>query len=158
MSAPRRPRLDTVLRQLEYAAELPAIELGARVAMAMELEHVRPDLAMDRANLAARIARAKLAAVTREATRSRRGGVVYLLHFDQRYKHAGPLHREAREFRISEGASRGEGRGVRRTPGCAVWAGRCRKAALSRGPARWPRRPRCPGRRPGSTTRARAGR
>jgi predicted GIY-YIG superfamily endonuclease len=85
----RRPRLDVAA--LERAAELPALELGARAALAVEFEHARPGLVQDRIRLAAQIRRARRAAAIREAIRAARGrgGVVYLLHFDRRYKHAG---------------------------------------------------------------------
>ena len=57
----RRPRLATRLPQLEFDTELTRIELGYRAAMAMEIEHIRPDLVRERAIVAVRIARARQA-------------------------------------------------------------------------------------------------
>ena len=82
----RRPRLATRLPQLEFDTELTRIELGYRAAMAMEIEHIRPDLVRERAIVAVRIARARQAAAWAElAAAYGRQPVVYLLHFDRLY-------------------------------------------------------------------------
>ena len=86
----RRPRLQTRLPQLELDIELSRIELGYRAAMAMEIEHIRPDLIWHRAEMAVRIARHRQAAAAAAlAGAYGRQPVVYLLHFDRRYRHAG---------------------------------------------------------------------
>jgi hypothetical protein len=83
---PRRPRLHTALPQLEQVAELSRIELGYAAAMALEIEHARPDLIRERAIVAARIARARQAAAWAEfAAAYGREPVVYLLHFRDLY-------------------------------------------------------------------------
>lgn len=82
----RQPALDVAA--IERAAELTALELGTRAAIAMEFEHVRPGCVTDRARMAAQRTRARHRAAMREAIRAGRGGVVYLIHFDRRYKHA----------------------------------------------------------------------
>jgi len=83
---PRRPRLATRLPQLEIAAELTRIELGYRAAIAMEIEHVRPDLIRERTITAVRIARVRQAAAWAElAAVYGRQPVVYLIHFDTLY-------------------------------------------------------------------------
>jgi hypothetical protein len=83
---PRRPRLATRLPQLEIAAELTRIELGYRAAMAMEIEHIRPDLVRERALVAVRIARARQASGWAELAAAYCGQpLVYLLHFDRLY-------------------------------------------------------------------------
>ena len=82
----RPPRLATRLPQLEFDTELTRIELGYRAAMAMEIEHIRPDLVRERAVVAVRIARARQAAAWAElADAYGRQSVVYLLHFDRLY-------------------------------------------------------------------------
>jgi len=82
----RRPRLASRLPQLESDTELTRIELGYRAAMAMEIEHVRPDLVRERAIVAARIARARQLAGWAELAAVYGGQpVVYLLHFDRLY-------------------------------------------------------------------------
>lgn len=82
----RRPRLATRLPQLEFDTELTRIELGYRAAMAMEIEHVRPDLVRERALVAVRIARARQAAAWAAlAAAYGRQPVVYLLHFSRLY-------------------------------------------------------------------------
>ena len=54
--------------------------------MAMEIEHIRPDLVRERAIVAVRIARARQAAAWAElADAYGRQSVVYLLHFDRLY-------------------------------------------------------------------------
>jgi predicted GIY-YIG superfamily endonuclease len=86
----RRPRLQTRLPRLELDIELTRIELGYRAALAMEIEHIRPDLVRHRAEMAVRIARHRQAAAGAAlAGAYGRQPVVYLLHFDQRYRHAG---------------------------------------------------------------------
>ena len=83
---PRRPRLQTVLPRLELATELSRIELGYRAAMAVEIEHVRPDLIRHRADMAVRIARVRqAAALAAVAAAYGREPIVYLLHFDRLY-------------------------------------------------------------------------
>jgi hypothetical protein len=83
---PKRPRLATRLPQLEMATELTRIELGYRAAMAMEIEHVRPDLVRERASTAVRIARVRQAAAWAAlADAYGRQPLVYLLHFDRLY-------------------------------------------------------------------------
>jgi len=97
---------------VERAAELFRLELGARAAVAMEFEHARPDLVRDRFRLAAQISRARRAAVIREAIRAGRGGVVYLLHFDRRYRHAGHYTGWTRDL-AARLAQHGSGEGAR---------------------------------------------
>ncbi len=83
---PRRPRLATRLPQLEFDTELTRIELGYRAAMAMEIEHLRPDLVREHAFVAVRTARARQAAAWAELAEAYgRQSVVYLLHFDRLY-------------------------------------------------------------------------
>jgi hypothetical protein len=83
---PRRPRLQTRLRQLELDTELTRIELGYRAAMAVEIEHIRPDLIRPRADMAVRIARTRQAAAWAAlADAYGRQPVVYLIHFDRLY-------------------------------------------------------------------------
>jgi predicted GIY-YIG superfamily endonuclease len=87
---PRLPRLSTRLPRLELDIELTRLELGYRAAMAMEIEHIRPDLVRHRADMAVRIARHRQAAAGAAlAGAYGRQPVVYLLHFDRRYRHAG---------------------------------------------------------------------
>jgi len=82
----RRPRLATRLPQLEFDTELTRIELGYRAAMAMEIEHIRPDLVRERAIVAVRIARARQAAGWASLAAAYGGQpLVYLLHFDRLY-------------------------------------------------------------------------
>ncbi len=82
----RRPRLATRLPQLEFDTELTRIELGYAAAMAMEIEHIRPDLVRERAVVAVRIAQARQAAAWAGlADAYGRQSVVYLLHFDRLY-------------------------------------------------------------------------
>jgi len=82
----RRPRLAARLPQLEFDTELTRIELGYRAAMAMEIEHIRPDLIRERAFVAVRIARVRQAATWAAlADAYGRQPVVYLLHFDRLY-------------------------------------------------------------------------
>lgn len=83
----RRPRLQTRLPQLELDIELSRIELGYHAAMAMEIEHIRPDLIWHRAEMAMRIARHRQAvAAAALAGAYGRQPVFYLLHFDRRYR------------------------------------------------------------------------
>jgi hypothetical protein len=83
---PRRPRLITRLPQLEVATELTRIEVGYRAAMALEIEHVRPDLVRERAIVAAQIASAAQAAAWAAlAAAYGRQPVVYLIHFNTLY-------------------------------------------------------------------------
>ncbi len=83
---PRRPRLLTRLPQLESDTELTRIELGYRAAIAMEIEHLRPDLVRERAIVAVRIARARHAAALAAVAAAYAGQpVVYLIHFDRLY-------------------------------------------------------------------------
>lgn len=90
MTTCTRPRLLTRLPQLELAAELSRLELGYRAAIEMEVEHVRPDLVRERAIVAVRLARARQAeAFAAVAAAWDRQPVVYLIHFDRRYQHAG---------------------------------------------------------------------
>lgn len=74
---------------LEHAAERAVLELGHRAAVAIEFEHAWPEVVTGRAREAGQRARARRRAAIREAARAGRGGMVYLLHFDRRYKHAG---------------------------------------------------------------------
>jgi len=83
---PRRPRLQTVLPRLELATELSRIEVGYRAAMAMEIEHIRPDLIRHHADMAVRMARVRqIAALAALADAYGRQPVVYLIHFDRLY-------------------------------------------------------------------------
>jgi hypothetical protein len=71
---------------MELDIELTRIELGYAAAMAMEMEHLRPDLVRERAIVAGRIARARQAAALTAAAAAYSGQpVVYLLHFDRLY-------------------------------------------------------------------------
>ena len=81
----RRPRLATRLPQLESDTELTRIELGYRAAIAMEIEHIRPDLVRERAIVAVRIAQARQVAGWAELAAAYGGPLVYLLHFDRLY-------------------------------------------------------------------------
>jgi len=81
-----RPGLQAVLPRLELDTELTRIEVGYRAAMAVEIEHVRPDLICHRADVAVRIARARqAAALAAVAGAYGRQPVVYLIHFDRLY-------------------------------------------------------------------------
>jgi predicted GIY-YIG superfamily endonuclease len=77
--------LATLLPRLELAAEANRLELGYRAAIAMEIEHARPDLIAELAAVAVRIARARAAA----ESRAHPSGTTYLLHFARPYQHAG---------------------------------------------------------------------
>lgn len=83
MSAPAG-RLAAALPRIELGIELARIDLGYRAAMAMEIEHIRPDTVRDLADVAVRIARQRQA----RAGRQRPVSIVYLLHFAEPYKHA----------------------------------------------------------------------
>jgi predicted GIY-YIG superfamily endonuclease len=84
-----RPGLRAELAQIELDIELSRIELGYRAAAAIELEHVRPDFVRHRAEVAVRIARHRQATGVPKCARAKEPGLVYLLHFDRRYRHAG---------------------------------------------------------------------
>jgi hypothetical protein len=75
---------------MELDIELTRIELGYAAAMAMEIEHIRPDLIRHRAEIAVAIARHRQArAAATLADIYGKQPVVYLLHFDRRrYQHA----------------------------------------------------------------------
>jgi predicted GIY-YIG superfamily endonuclease len=79
--------LKTLLPCLELDAEANRAELGYAVSIALEIEHACPAVIWPRADLAARIARTRRAAEARQA-RSCPVGTVYVLHFDQPYRHA----------------------------------------------------------------------
>jgi hypothetical protein len=140
---PRRPRLATRLPQLELDIELSRIELGYRAAMAMEIEHIRPDLVWHRAEMAVRIARHRQAAAAAAlAGAYGRQPVVYLLHFDRRYRHAGHYTGKSESSAFLKAGSADVGGGFVELAGAAArlgyvgWVVRVR-----RGEAR--RRPRC---------------